>query len=66
VYEGGVRQVIRRTAAPPVLAWTERTRMAVGGAWGLWTPGDLAQRCFTHQWAHRPSPLEAHVQVAVG
>lgn len=50
VHEGGIRQVVRRVAAPDCIAWTERTRRAVGGLWGHWSPGTLAQRCFTHPW----------------
>ncbi len=50
VHEGGIRQVVRRVARDDVIAWTERTRRAAGGAWGHWSPGTLEQRCFTVSW----------------
>ncbi len=50
VHEGGIRQVVRRVAAPDVLAWTDRTAAAAFGAWGRWSPGRLADRCFSHRW----------------
>src|SRR5438067_12723068 len=31
VHEGGIRQVVRRVARPDCIAWTERTRWALGG-----------------------------------
>jgi Icc protein len=53
VYEGGIRQLVRRTARPDVIAWTEATSAALGGIWGRWSPGTLADRCWTHPW---PAP----------
>lgn len=53
VHEGGIRQVVRRVAAPEAIAWTERTRRAVLGVWGLWSPGRLQDRCFSHSWPPR-------------
>jgi 3',5'-cyclic-AMP phosphodiesterase len=50
VHDGGVRQVVRRVARPDVLRWTDTTRRAALGAWGLWSPGRLGDRCFTHRW----------------
>ena len=50
VHEGGIRQVVRRVAAPDAIAWTERTRRAVLGIWGLWAPGRRSERCFSHTW----------------
>ena len=50
VHEGGIRQVVRRVAAPDCIAWTEHSRWAAGGVWGLWSPGRLTDRCFTHPW----------------
>ncbi len=50
VYEGGITQTIRRVADPASIAWTDRTRRAVGGVWGLWAPGYLDQRCLSHTW----------------
>lgn len=53
VHEGGIRQVVRRVARPDAIAWTERTRRALGGLWGLWAPGTISQRCFSHVWPSR-------------
>jgi hypothetical protein len=50
VYEGGIRQVVRRIASPPVIAWTEATRLALFGLWGLWSSSSLAQRCWVRAW----------------
>lgn len=50
IHEGGVRQVVRRIATPECLAWTDRTRGAMAGLWGHWTPGRLGDRCFTIAW----------------
>lgn len=50
VHEGGVRQVVRRVTDPDCLRWLDRTRRAAGGLWGLWSPGALHHRCFTHVW----------------
>lgn len=50
VHEGGIRQVVRRVSAPDCLEWLDRTRFAAGGLWGLWSPGRLHDRCFTHRW----------------
>jgi predicted phosphodiesterase len=51
VHEGGIRQVVRRVAAPDCLPWLERSRWAASGAWGRWSPGRLEDRCFTHLWS---------------
>lgn len=51
VYEGGLRQVVYRTLDPATVAWTERTRLALGGVWGWWSPGRLADRCWTREWS---------------
>jgi Icc protein len=53
VHEGGVRQVIRRVAAPDAISWTEGTYWALGGIWGQWSSGTLSQRCFSHTWPSR-------------
>lgn len=50
VHEGGIRQVVRRIAAPDAIAWTEATRRTVFGAWGRWSPGRIGDRCFSHAW----------------
>ncbi|MEM7274556.1 MAG: metallophosphoesterase [Actinomycetota bacterium] len=51
VHEGGIRQVVRRIAAPGAIGWAEYSRGAVGGLWGLWSPGPIEQRCLSHAWA---------------
>lgn len=56
VHEGGIRQVVKRIEAPDVIAWTEATARALGGVWGLWSPGRRDDRCFTHRWPTR-SPV---------
>jgi predicted phosphodiesterase len=53
VYEGGIRQVVRRVAAPEALAWTESTKGCFAGLWGRWSPGTINQRCFSHPWPTR-------------
>lgn len=50
VHEGGVRQVARRIAAPDAIAWTESTASSFLGVWGRYSPGSLADRCYTHAW----------------
>lgn len=50
VHDGGIRQVVRRIESPEAIAWTERTRRGAFGAWGRWSPGRLADRCFVHRW----------------
>ncbi len=55
VHEGGIRQVVRRTARPDVIAWTEATARAMGGIWGLWSPGRLTDRCWSRPWTRWPS-----------
>jgi predicted phosphodiesterase len=54
VHEGGIRQVVRRVSPPDVLTWTDYTAGAVLGAWGLWSPGLLTHRCFSHVWPREP------------
>lgn len=53
VHEGGIRQVVRRVAAPDAIAWTDYTRKAVGGIWGRWAPGLRSHRCFSLRWPPR-------------
>ncbi|CAN5147338.1 hypothetical protein BH24ACT1_BH24ACT1_06440 [soil metagenome] len=53
VHEGGIRQVVRRVAAPGALAWTESTKGCFAGLWGRWAPGTLGQRSFSHPWPTR-------------
>ncbi len=47
----GIRQVVRRVSDPDSLRWTDRTHAAVGGIWGRWSPGQLHQRSFAHEWS---------------
>jgi hypothetical protein len=37
-------------AAPDAISWTDRTRMVLGGVWGMWAAGRLGERCFVHPW----------------
>lgn len=50
VHEGGIRQVVRRVAAPDLLRWTDHSARAAFGAWGAWSPGWRSHRCFSHTW----------------
>ena len=50
IHASGVRQIVRRIAEPSCVAWTERTHTAVGGIWGRWSPGRVADRSLTHSW----------------
>ena len=51
VHDDGIRQVTRRVSRPDCIGWTDYTRRAVNGAWGVWSPGQLDDRCFVHRWA---------------
>jgi predicted phosphodiesterase len=53
VHDGGIRQVVRRVADPSCIRWTERTRRALGGLWGVLAPGTLEDRCFSITWPPR-------------
>lgn len=50
VYEGGIRQVVRRIASPDAIAWTEASRRALFGLWGRWAVSTLEQRCWIQLW----------------
>lgn len=50
VHEGGIRQVVRRIAAPDTVEWHEYSRGAVLGLWSPWAAGNVANRCLTHTW----------------
>lgn len=50
IYEGGIRQVVRRIERPDAVAWTEMTGRAMGGIWRLWSPGRIEDRCWTIRW----------------
>jgi len=52
VHEGGIRQVVRRVTPPDLLRWTDYSANAALGLWGLWAPGLLSHRCFSHVWPH--------------
>jgi 3',5'-cyclic-AMP phosphodiesterase len=47
VYESGYTQVVRRTAAPEAMAWSERTRAMFAGMYHEYALGPLEWRCFT-------------------
>ncbi|MDP9069799.1 MAG: metallophosphoesterase [Actinomycetota bacterium] len=53
VHEGGIRQVVRRVAAPEAMEWTDRTRRALLGLWAPWAAGSRRQRCFSVTWPER-------------
>lgn len=57
VHEGGIRQVVRRVAAPDAIEWTDRTRRALLGGWGAIAPGLRRHRCFSHTWPSRPPSM---------
>jgi len=50
VHEGGIRQVVRRISDPTCLPWLDATARAGGGFWGMWSPGELDDRCFSLAW----------------
>jgi predicted phosphodiesterase len=50
VHEGGIVQTVHRIAEPSCIRWTDHTRRAALGAWQLWAPGPLTDRCFTRTW----------------
>lgn len=53
VFEHGIVQTARRTAAPQALSWTEASARALGGQWGRWSPGRLSDRSWSMQWPTR-------------
>ena len=50
VHERGMRQVVHHVSDPSVQAWLARTGRAAGGAWRLWSPGHVSDRCFAITW----------------
>jgi hypothetical protein len=50
VHEGGIRQVVRRIAAPDAIGWIDYSRWAAAGLWWPYSPGRLSDRCFTLSW----------------
>ncbi len=63
VHEGGIRQVVRRTADPQVIAWTEQCAGSLMGWWRYWSRGSLDSRCFSHAWAPRAARPARSVDV---
>jgi Icc protein len=47
VYEGGYTQTMRRVAAPPARAWSERARHMIQGIYRDLVLGSIDDRCFT-------------------
>jgi hypothetical protein len=41
---------VRRVSDPACLPWLDHTARAGGGFWGMWSPGELDDRCFTIAW----------------
>ena len=50
VYDGGYTQVVRRTAAPDAMAWTEKTRAMFAGLYRDYALGPLEHRCFSERF----------------
>lgn len=50
VYEGAIRQVVRRVERPEAIAWTQMTGRALGGLWRSWSPGTMRDRCWSIEW----------------
>ena len=51
VYEGGLQQTSFRVDEPDCLAITDGTRRVMMGAWRIYAPGSIGDRCFTRHWA---------------
>jgi 3',5'-cyclic AMP phosphodiesterase CpdA len=47
IHEGGYTQVMRRVAAPPARAWSERARHMIQGIYRDLVLGSIDERCFT-------------------
>lgn len=58
VHEGGIRQVVRRTVGNDAIGWTEYSRQAVSGLWGMWSPGPMEQRCVSHPWTRNATLVQ--------
>ncbi|MEQ8840901.1 MAG: metallophosphoesterase [Acidimicrobiales bacterium] len=56
VHDNGIRQVVRRVAEPSCIEWNDRTHAAVGGVWGRWSPGRMADRSFVRNWRRAAAP----------
>jgi len=64
IHKDAVRQTVRRVADPSCVEWTDRTSNAVGGIWGVWSPGNISQRSVSHRWPsslgrQHPEPTQA-------
>ncbi len=51
IHDDGIRQFVQRIHRADTIGWHERGRMAAGGVWGWFAPGDLDDRCWFHEWA---------------
>ncbi len=49
-HDAGLRQTSFHVTGEGTDAWLDSTRTAAGGAWGRWSPGNLADRCRTTIW----------------
>ncbi len=50
LHDDGIRQFVQRIHRPDTVGWHEYSRRAVGGIWGRYAPGRLADRCWFHEW----------------
>jgi 3',5'-cyclic AMP phosphodiesterase CpdA len=57
IHAAGIRQVVRRVAAPECLRWTEMTRRGAAHLWPRMAEGRLADRCFTLRWDSRTEQI---------
>ena len=64
VHEGGIRQVVRRTAGDEVVGWTEATGASLFGLWAPWSVGRMDWRCFSHTWPEKGRPETATMVAA--
>ncbi|MBV9953216.1 MAG: metallophosphoesterase, partial [Acidimicrobiia bacterium] len=55
IHASGIRQVVRRVAAPDCLRWTEMTRRGAAHLWPRMAEGRLDDRCFTVRWDEAPT-----------
>jgi len=58
VHADGVRQTVRRVSDPACIAWNDFTAGVVGGIWGRWSPGRLADRSRLHLWTRPRRKIE--------
>jgi 3',5'-cyclic AMP phosphodiesterase CpdA len=50
-HDAGLRQIVRRVAAPDCLRWTEATRRGAARQWSRLSEGRLQDRCFALRWS---------------